>query len=82
MKNTANTSMEKSFTSNLRFVGHEKVNVIMDWREITYRDVARSVGGYQSQYLSMILRGKYVPPLRLRVKIADFFNLPIETLWR
>ncbi|MEM4546838.1 MAG: helix-turn-helix transcriptional regulator [Nitrososphaerota archaeon] len=49
-------------------------------KEITQKELAERLGVSQP-YISMLERGKRFPTLRIAMKLADIFGVPIEQLF-
>ncbi len=57
-----------------------RIRVLRAMREITQEELARALG-VTRQTIIAIEKGKYDPSLSLALRIACFFNLPIEKVF-
>jgi DNA-binding XRE family transcriptional regulator len=59
---------------------HNRLNVLRAERGISRKDLADAVG-VNFQTIGYIERGDYSPSLELALKIAGFFNVPVEMVF-
>jgi DNA-binding XRE family transcriptional regulator len=59
---------------------HNRLNVLRAERSISRKELADAVG-VNFQTIGYLERGDYNPSLELALKIAVFFNLPIEMVF-
>ena len=59
---------------------HNRMAVLRVERGITRRQLAEAVGVHY-QTVGYLERGEYSPSLYLALRIADFFDVPVETVF-
>jgi DNA-binding XRE family transcriptional regulator len=59
---------------------HNRLNVLRAERNISRKDLADAVG-VNFQTIGYIERGDYSPSLELALKVATFFDLPVEMVF-
>jgi putative transcriptional regulator len=61
-------------------VVHNRIAVLRADRGISRRDLATALGVHY-QTVGYLERGEYSPSLHLALRIAEFFGVPVETLF-
>lgn len=59
---------------------HNRLSVVRAERKVTRQRLAEAVGAHY-QTIGSIERGQYNPSLDLALRIAAFFDLPVEALF-
>ncbi len=59
---------------------HNRLSVVRAERKVSRRQLADAVGAHY-QTIGYIERGEYNPSLYLALRIAAFFDLPVEALF-
>ncbi|WP_434595402.1 helix-turn-helix transcriptional regulator [Streptomyces sp. A5-4] len=59
---------------------HNRLAMVRAEREVSRQALAEAVGAHY-QTIGYIERGQYNPSLDLALKIAEFFELPVEALF-
>ncbi|GAA2451921.1 helix-turn-helix transcriptional regulator [Streptomyces macrosporus] len=59
---------------------HNRLSVVRAERKVSRRQLAEAVGAHY-QTIGYIERGEYNPSLYLALRIAAFFDLPVEALF-
>lgn len=59
---------------------HNRLNVLRAERSVSRKDLADAVG-VNFQTIGYIERGDYSPSLELALKIATYFDLPVEMVF-
>jgi len=59
---------------------HNTVRILRKERIVTQEDLAQAVG-VSRQTIIAIEKGSYVPSVLLAIKLAAYFNVPVEDLF-
>jgi transcriptional regulator with XRE-family HTH domain len=60
----------------------EKLRTLRKQRGMTIRELAEALGFTTHGYIGDLESGRRKPSLELAVKVADFFNIPLDQLAR
>lgn len=79
--NKNSTLKEAGNDTTETITGLELLKILKRKRALSCSDIGSAMGGLDKSYISRILTGIWIPNRKLKEKLADFFNVPVDVIW-